>query len=152
MDRILVPVTSHAGWARDVADAVIRTEAGTPTEAIVAHVFEDGEAETARSNLEVPADDHLSLDELAARKQGVSATIDVFDDAEISIKTQVRGLHAEKNTANAIIRAAAAESIDRIYLYARNRSPTGKAVFGSTIQRVVLNATCPVVVYPFGAR
>lgn len=150
MDRILVPVTSHAGWARDVADAAIHTEAGTPTEAIVAHVFEDGEVETARSNLESPADDHLSLDDLAARKQGVSATIDAFDNAEIT--TQARGLRAEETTASAIIRAAAEESIDRIYLYARKRSPTGKAVFGSTIQRVLLNATCPVVVYPFGAR
>jgi len=149
MDRILVPVTSHAGWARDVAAAAVETEAGTKTEAIVTHVFEDDEIETTRSNLDVQVDHELTLDELAARKQGVSATVDVFEDAGIT--THCRGLSGGDDAAGAIVEAIEAEDADRIYLYSRKRSPAGKAVFGSTIQRILLNASCPVVVLPYGA-
>lgn len=150
MDRILVPVTSHAGWARDLAAAAVETEAGTETEAIVMHVFDDGEVETTRSNLDLPADDEIPIDDLAARKQGVSATVDVFEDA--GIESHTRGYRAGDDAANTIVSTAEDESVDRIYLYSRKRSPAGKAVFGSTIQRVLLDATCPVVVYPFRAR
>ncbi|ELY46994.1 universal stress protein [Natronorubrum bangense] len=150
MDTILLPVTSHTGWARDVAAAAVETEAGTETEAVVMHLFEDGEAETTRSNLDYPVDETLTLDELATRKRGVSATTDVFEDAGINV--QVRGYNGGDEPAGEIVAAAEREGADRIYLYSRKRSPAGKAVFGSTIQKVLLNASCPVVVYPFGAR
>lgn len=150
MDTILLPVTSHTGWARDVAAAAAETEAGTETEAVVMHLFEDGEIETTRSNLGYPADEPLTLDELAARKRGVSVTADILEDAGIDV--QIRGHDVGDKPANKIISAAERENADRIYLYSRKRSPAGKAVFGSTIQQVLLNASCPVVVYPFGAR
>ncbi|MFA9428348.1 universal stress protein [Natronorubrum sp. A-ect3] len=150
MDTILLPVTSHTGWARDLAAAAAETEAGTKTKAIVMHLFEDGEAETTRSNLDYPVDEPLTLDELATRKRGVSVTTDVLEDAGIDV--QVQGHNGGDEPAGEVVATAEREDADRIYLYSRKRSPAGKAVFGSTIQRVLLNASCPVVVYPFSAR
>lgn len=150
MDRILLPVTSHASWARDVARAAAETEHGAETEAIVTHIFGDGEIETTRSNLDLPTDEPLTLDDLAARKQGVSATVDVLDGTGIDVR--VRGFNGSDEPAETIVKTAAHNDVDRIYMYSRKRSPAGKAVFGSTLQRVLLNATCPVVVYPFGAQ
>lgn len=146
MDSILVPTTSHVGWARDVARLAIETEAGTETTATVLHVFEDEEVETTKSNLDLPPAEEITLDELAARKKGVAVTVDAFEAAGIA--TEVRGRRSDDDPAETIVSMADAETVDRIYLYSRKRSPAGKAVFGSTLQRVLLNASRPVVVYP----
>lgn len=146
MDSILVPVTSHVGWARDVARLAIETEAGTETTAIVLYVFDDEEVETTRSNLDLPSDERVTLDGLAARKKGVAVTLDAFEAAGIA--TEVRGRRAGDDPAGTIVSIADDEPVDRIYLYSRKRSPAGKAVFGSTLQRVLLNTSRPVVVYP----
>lgn len=146
MDNILVPVTSHVGWARDLARLAIETEAGTETTATVLHVFDDEEVETTRSNLDLPPDEEVTLDELATRKKGVTVTVDAFQAAGIA--TEVCGRRADDDPAETIISMADAEPVDRIYLYSRKRSPAGKAVFGSTLQRVLLNTSRPVVVYP----
>ncbi|WIV66400.1 universal stress protein [Natrialbaceae archaeon AArc-T1-2] len=150
MDTFLVPVTSHPGWARDVATAATEIESPEDAEGIVAHVFEDGEVESTRSNLELPADETATLDELAARKSGVSTTVAELEDA--GIDARVRGVRAGDEPGDAIVSAAERAGVDRIYLYSRKRSPAGKAVFGSTVQRVLLSASCPVVVLPYGAR
>jgi nucleotide-binding universal stress UspA family protein len=43
-----------------------------------------------------------------------------------------------------IVAAAAAVDAKRILVGGRQRTPTGKAVYGSTAQEVMLDATCPV--------
>jgi nucleotide-binding universal stress UspA family protein len=50
------------------------------------------------------------------------------------------------NTVDAIIRTADELEADAIYIGGPKRSPTGKALFGSTTQKVILSANRPVMV------
>lgn len=149
MDTILVPMPSHPDYARDVATAVTEIESTDAVETVVLHVFDDDEIESTRSNLDLRPHEVVSIDDLAARKAGVAATVTELEAA--GIETRAHGIRADGEPGGAIVTAAEREGTDRIYLFSRKRSPTGKAVFGSTVQRVLLNASCPVVVLPSGA-
>lgn len=143
-DTVLVPVRNHAQWARAVADVVTDVE-DADTEAVVLHVFDDDEVASTRSNLD---DGSLGMDDLASRKTGVSAAIDVLSDAGFDARPN--GVHEDGRTADAILDVVDSADADRVYLYGRNRSPAGKAVFGSTPQRVILNSDVPVTIVPVG--
>lgn len=140
---ILVPVTNHAPWARDVADVVTDVEDGG-TAAIVLHVFDSAELDTTRANLDT--DETLTLDELAGRKSGVTTAARRLEDGTFDVR--VRGASTDDRTADAILEVSETDDVDRVYLYGRRRSPAGKAVFGSTVQRVILNSAVPVTVVP----
>ena len=139
---VLLPVKNHAPWARDVADVVTDVES-EDTEAVVLYVFDEGEVTSTRENLD---GDSLSTNDLASRKTGVSAATEVLTDGGIDATSH--GVRKDDRAADAILDVAESVDVDRIYLYGRKRSPAGKAVFGSTIQRVILNARVPVTVVP----
>ena len=139
---VLLPVKNHAPWARDVADVVTDVE-NENTEVVVLHVFDEGEVASTRDNLD---GDSLSTNDLASRKAGVSAATEVLTDGGIDVKS--RGVRKGDRAADAILGVAESVDADRIYLYSRKRSPAGKAVFGSTVQRVILNATVPITIVP----
>ena len=141
MDTILAPVTSHPGRARDVARAVIETESQETT-AIVGHVLDDA-VESSRAELETS-----SPDALAAQKNAVAAATEELEAA--GIETRVRDIPSDGEIADAIVTFAVECEIDRIYVFNRKRNPAGKAVFGSTVQQLLLDAPCPVVVLPSG--
>ncbi|WP_458188422.1 universal stress protein [Haladaptatus sp. NG-WS-4] len=141
---VLLAVKNHAPWARDVAEVVTNVE-DEDTEAVVLHVFDDGEVASTRANLD---DDALSVNDLASRKVGVDAATGVLIDG--GLDATPRGVREDDRTADAILDVAESEDADRLYLYGRKRSPAGKAVFGSTVQRVVLNASVPVTIVPAG--
>jgi nucleotide-binding universal stress UspA family protein len=48
------------------------------------------------------------------------------------------------DTADAILDTSESVDADTIFMSGRKRRPTGKAVFGSSVQEVMLNADCPV--------
>lgn len=63
---------------------------------------------------------------------------------EIGIKTSY--VDSQKEPAAAIIDAADERDADLIVVAGRKRTPTGKALFGSVTQAVILDANCPVLV------
>lgn len=140
---VLLPVKNHARWARRVAEVVVDIE-DEDTEAVVLHVFDDDEVESTRKNLDTGGT--LSVNDLASRKTGVNAAADVLTDG--GFDATPHGVRHDDRTADAILDAAESVDADRVYLYGRKRSPAGKAVFGSTVQRVVLNAGVPVTIVP----
>jgi nucleotide-binding universal stress UspA family protein len=64
-----------------------------------------------------------------------------MDDADVEYAT--RGNVGEHGPG--IVDAAEEVDADLVVVGGRRRSPTGKAVFGSTAQEVMLEAPCPVM-------
>ena len=143
MSTILLPVNNYAPWARSVASIAVEYESDDVS-TLVLHVFDEQEVQSTRENLGVGPEANLS--ELASRKSGVSAATGVLEAAGISCETL--GARHEGEPADAILSAAEDNDVEKLYLAGRRRSPAGKALFGSTLQRVLLRTRVPVVVVP----
>jgi nucleotide-binding universal stress UspA family protein len=76
--------------------------------------------------------------------ESVRATIDVLEDAGIDVDAVV----AEGNLADTVHSLVDERDADHVVVAGRRRSPTGKALFGSDIQSIILNATVPITVTP----
>lgn len=142
-NTVLVPVKNHPPWSRAVAEAVTDVE-DDGTEAVVLHVFDDAEEASTRANLDDPGE--LSLDDLSARKNGVAAAVDVLTDG--GLDAAPAGARVEDSLSCTILDVGEEVEADRVYLYGRRRNPTGKAVFGSVVQTVILEASVPVTIVP----
>ncbi len=65
----------------------------------------------------------------------------VTDGIDHEIRTQSR----ESDPADDLIRVAEEVAADLIVIGLRRRTPVGKLILGSSAQRVLLDATCPVL-------
>lgn len=76
--------------------------------------------------------------ENVASQRARDVSNDVLDDVDVEYETA--GLVAEDgDRANKIVDLATELDCDHVFIVGRRRSPTGKAVFGDTAQRVILN-------------
>ncbi|XVH33134.1 universal stress protein (plasmid) [Haloferacaceae archaeon DSL9] len=77
--------------------------------------------------------------EVYAEKIAQTAIADLLSDLELETKAIGRYVERESDRADAIVRTAEKNDCDYIFLLRRQRSPTGKAIFGDTAQSVILN-------------
>lgn len=145
-DTLLLPV-GRSDIDRVVSLAEIAAEAAgmMQTAVHVLHVFTPGEFERACERLGYGADDAPTPDDVARQVPPVR-------ELREELSTPLRDWGVPMTTSGAVDRhpsdvvVATAEERDakRIVVGGRRRTPTGKAVFGSTAQRILLDAPCPV--------
>lgn len=121
------------------------TDIAKPAGATVelAHVFTQEEYRTAKEQLDF--DDQSEVTPAAVAKRYV--TIRELGDrmSEAGVEFDWHGsLSNGTSESERIVELAETVEADLILVGGRKRSPTGKAVFGSTAQEVMLNAPCPV--------
>ncbi len=107
------------------------------------HVFEREEYDRIRGQLDIDDDDEVSPDEIAKRHVTIRKLGEAMDDAGLSYSWHGRITDANEQ-GDEVVAAATDLGADLLVVGGRRRSPTGKAVFGSTAQDVMLNAPCPV--------
>ncbi|PCR88823.1 universal stress protein [Natrinema ejinorense] len=137
VDTILVAVRDVDDQT-PLLDAVV--DVATPTDAsiVLARAYDEEEFEKRVDELDF--DGSPSTDEVARRSQSVRDAARVLQDADI--EHTVRGVVGEAGTA--FVELADVLDPDLLYVQGKGRNPTGKALFGSTAQTVLLNAPCPV--------
>lgn len=126
--------------ADELARAAIDIAAGPDALVVLLHVFSesayDEGVEAAGYDPANPPPSHT----LASRLQAVDDIAARLESA--GVEHRVRGEVGE--TVDGVLRGARAVDADRIIVGGRRRSPTGKAVFGSTAHRLLMHADCPV--------
>jgi len=133
-DRTRTPALAEAAVA-------IAGPAGATVELL--HVFDREEYRSARADLDIDADSEHTPDTVAKRYLAIRDLGDALSAAGVEFTWNGR-LAETDGEGEAIVEFAEENDVDLIIVGGHSRSPSGKAVFGSTAQEVMLNAPCPV--------
>ncbi|AGB37917.1 universal stress protein [Natronococcus occultus] len=142
LQTILLAVgPGDADRTEELAETVIEVAAPADATVVLAHVFTQDEYNEVLENLEMDAEsDQVRPDEVASRHSTIRKIQQRLDEAGIDY--DVRGDIGDHGST--IVELATGVAADRVVVGGRRRSPTGKAVFGSTAQEVLLSSPCPV--------
>jgi nucleotide-binding universal stress UspA family protein len=131
MYRILIPVDNDADRARDQAAFVSDLPAAADNvSVVVTHTLTAEEADAP--------DDQQRVEQV----ETVKLVRDYLTERGISVELA----EARHPPADGILEIAADFDVDHVAMGSRKRSPTGKVVFGSVAQQVLLEADVPVTV------
>lgn len=137
---VIVAAVDQTKNARGVVDqaAILGEKFRDPVH--IVHVMKRSEAVEAESG-SITRDDHVvNIEKLRARATSVAA--DLVDDAS-DANMEAVGLIGDP--ASEILEYAAEHDARYIVVSPEQKTQTGKLIFGSVTQSVLLNATCPVV-------
>jgi nucleotide-binding universal stress UspA family protein len=124
-----------------LAEATIDIAKPTGASAVLLHVFTEDEFDDAARKVEFnPSKEDVSPDVVARRYMTINELVERFD--QVGIDYETRGVIGQAE--DQIVNVAETIEADQIFVGGRQRSPTGKAVFRSVSQAVMLSAPCPV--------
>lgn len=91
-------------------------------------------------------------DRLVDARRADDTDLDRLDQelAESGVPHEVRRLEHGVDSAEAILGAIDTEDVRMLVIGLRSRTPVGKLLLGSTAQRLLLEATCPVLAVKAG--
>ncbi|RLM72832.1 universal stress protein [Halorubrum sp. Atlit-26R] len=138
MYRVLLPVGGDVDHALAAADSIASLpNAGSDVEAVILNVYE---------GFEVSGEGGRVDSEEVWNEENYPESVDDVADrlTEAGVATSRRREHGDP--AETIIEVAEELDVDNITMSGRRRSPTGKMLFGSTTQSVLLAADRPVTV------
>lgn len=112
----------------------------------LAEAFADSLHVVHVTKLEIPADDIGSdfADESVSQLESSAADSAREALGDVTVSTEVVGI-VEENVSKALLDYADQVDARYIVIGGRKRTPVGKALFGSTTQLILLEATVPVV-------
>ncbi|QAU12280.1 universal stress protein [Halorubrum sp. BOL3-1] len=113
---------------------------GSDGRVVLLQVFDREQYDTIAAQLNIDPDSEVTPDDVSRRSRIVSDVTERLERAGVDY--EVRG--ALGDTTDNILRETGTVDADLVVVGGRNRSATGKALFGSTAQRVLLEADCPV--------
>lgn len=126
--------------AKRLAETVIDVAEPTGATVVLSHVFTDREFDQVVDRLDFDPSDSPDASDVASRHVTTRTIAQSLDAADVDY--EIRGSIGERG--ETIVELAKAIEADRVVVGGRRRSPTGKAVFGSTAQEVMLSSPCPV--------
>lgn len=121
--------------------AIIDVAKPTGATVVLLHVFSEDAYESGVADAGFDPDDPPSPDELASRLEGIDGISAALGEAGVDY--EVEGTIGNERAA--ILRETADADADLLYVGGRKRSPTGKAVFGSTVHGLMMDSPCPVL-------
>lgn len=139
--RILVPVDESAEATAALEHAV---EFYPDAEITLLHVIEYTEKKTSLKRGGRGQGEGWYAAKREEATELLGSVRDAVDGQQANIDTAIE----DGDPANEIVAYANDQNIDAIVMGIRQRSPTGKVLFGSTAQSVLLTADCPVVAVP----
>ncbi|NUB93391.1 universal stress protein [Haloterrigena sp. SYSU A121-1] len=124
-----------------LATETIDVAKSTGATIVLLQVFSEDEFDDTARKLEFdPSEEDVDADMVARRNMTIHEFIEKFEQAGVDYT--IRGEIGKPE--EEIVRVAESIDADRVFVGGRNRSPTGKAVFGSVSQAVMLSSPCPV--------
>jgi nucleotide-binding universal stress UspA family protein len=145
-DTVVLPVGySDADRVETLAHTAAEVAGMMETTVRVLHVFTEARYREVCDRLNYPADARPSPDDLVGRVAPVRDAATLLEDPLRAWGTTMDvTARVGDDVGGEIVAAAEAADAKRVLVGGRRRTPTGKVVFGSTAQRVMLDAPCPV--------
>ncbi|MFQ3283685.1 universal stress protein, partial [Natronomonas sp.] len=125
----------------ELTEAVMDVADPTDASVVLLHVFSEAAYRTGIEEAGFDLEDPPSPGELASRLEGVDTVAAALETADLGC--DIVGEVGDKR--ETILRVAAETDADLLCASGRKRSPTGKAVFGSTVHKLMTDSPCPVL-------
>ncbi|MBV0925245.1 universal stress protein [Halomicroarcula limicola] len=145
MKRALV-VVEPTETAKDLVYEAGTLAEGVDAEAVLLHVTTEEAYSARRGAMESIPDATTKYTPGEAERGATEFAEDIGGEVLADLDVEYEAAGAVGDEADEVLQAAEAHDCDHVFLPGRQRSPTGKALFGDATQRVILDFGGPVTV------